>query len=407
MTVYSSCSDIADFLNKIGNAPLFVCDMDGNVMTGYTLKADAAPLPLQESDDPQRQTIPYGTPPAILGGLIKQGAYETGIFAEKSMDARLPAPLVDLVNQGIETNQPFRIAFLTSRGADDARKLLVESGIGNVDAVTLVADSGATLFIQGRKTEARRLNDGEKNFLSNLDYYAAYYQKDVQALVAVTLGTAKGCPKLFVEHKGIASNIHYREILSHFGQPDNSDLDKAIGAHLKERLDVYAGLWPKDLNGESVFKTLDGPATVEVKVASMHKGHGLAAIVEEALGSGVRPSAIVFAGDDVAKGNGLPGTDYYAMAQARNFSAKYKVPFLNIHTHHPIDNDVNGDLPDPDKSPGTLSAAFNKPDIDLVVPTPSALTDIILRAYNRSAPGVKSGTRLLPEAAAAGPVREI
>lgn len=407
MTSYSSYSDIAEFLTKIGDAPLFVCDLDGNVMTGYTLRADAVPLSLQKGDEPKCQTIPFGTSAEILGGLVKQGVYETGIFAEKSMDARLPAPLVDLVNQGIETNQPFRIAFLTSRGADDARRLLVESGVGDVDAVTLVADSGATLYIRGQKTEARTLNDGEKNFLSNIDDLAAYWQKDVQALVAVTLGTAKGCPKLFVEHKGIAANIHYREILSHFGQPDNSGLDKAIGEHLKERLDVYARLWPKDLNGESVFKTLDGPATVEVKVASMHKGHGLAAIVEEALKSGVRPSAIVFAGDDVAKGNGLPGTDYYAMAQARNFSAKYKVPFLNVHTHHPIGNDVNGDRPDPDKSPGTLSAAFNKPDIDLVVPTPFALTDIILRAYSRSAPHENPGALLLPEAAAAGPVRDI
>lgn len=407
MAGYSSYSDIAAFLKTIGNAPLFVCDMDGNVMTGYTLKADDAPLALKESEDPQRQTIPYGTPVSVLNDLVKQGVYETGIFADKAMDARLPAPLVDLVNHGIETDQPFRIAFLTSRGADDARRLLVESGISNVDAVTLVADSGATLYIQGEKTEVRKLNDEERTFLANLNVLSGRYQKDVEAIVAAKLGSSEGCPKLFIEHKGIATNIHYREILSHFGQPDNSDLDKAIGAYLKEQLNAYVAIGPEDFSAGNVFKTLDGPATVEVKIASVNKGHGLAAISEAVLKSDTKPTAIVFTGDDVAKGNGTPGTDYYAMVEARNFSAKYNVPFFNIHTHHPVGNDVHGALPDPNKAPGTLSAAFNKPDIALVVPTPSALMDIILKGHGRSGPEDAPGERVWPETAVAAPARDI
>lgn len=378
MTNYSTPAAIQRFIDDLGDSPLFVCDMDGNVMAGYSLSADNMRLPLTARDDPQRQSIPFGTPPAVIEAMTRIGQLKNGIFAGKAMDARLPPALVDFVNDCRDEKAPFRLAFLTSRGADDARTLLIESGVKDIDAVTLVADSGATLSINGERTQARALTAIEKDFLQNVDRVAENLQAEVEAIVARTLGSAAGCPGLVVEHKGIASNIHYREILKHFGQSDNSPLDKAIGAHLKSALEDYIE------RGASSFKTLDGPATVEVKVADINKGHGLSAIVAAALAAGHRPSAVVFTGDDVANGNGTPGTDYFAMAEARNLGHKFGIPFHNVHTHHPVDNDPDGTVPDENKSPDTLSAKFPKPPIDLVVPSPSALARIILAANGRA-----------------------
>jgi trehalose-6-phosphatase len=384
MKTYSTPAQIDHFLEKIGRAPLFVCDMDGNVMTGYSLRSNGPVLALSENDDAKRQAIPYGLSRHKLNELVGKGVLEEGIFADKAMDARLPEELVDLVNSSIGD---FKIAFLTSRGANDARQLLKESGVTDVDRVTLVADSGATLYIAGDKTEARILNEEEKLFLSNLDVIAENLQSHINLVMNryAEYDPLRGAtPSLFVEHKGIATNIHYREILSHFGAAENSRQDKALAAALRNSLQSYIdvsehiGVIPK-----GAFKLLDGPATIEVKVSDVNKGHGLAAIVEAVLKSDRRPTAIVFTGDDVAKGNGTPGTDYYAMVEARNFAARYALPFFNIHTHHPIGNDVNGTIPDPNKSPTTLSASFNKPDIDLVVPTPAVLKDIILKAQGR------------------------
>lgn len=380
MTNYSTPTEINCFVRDIGGKPLFVCDMDGNVMTGYNM-ADQMALPLTGKDDPARQAIPFGTGQFSLDVLVKTGYMKTGIFAEKAMDCRLPESLVDFLNDNPDA--PFKLAFLTSRGADDARKLLSESGVNDLDKVTLVADSGASLFINGKASQARILSGQEKQFLHNVGTIAQDVQGEVERIVEQELGSSKGCPKMFVEHKGIATNIHYREILSHFGQVDNSPLDKAIGAFLKGKLDTYVADGVQNEQGAPVFKTLDGPATVEVKVTDINKGHGLSAIVEAALASGHRPSAVIFTGDDVAKGNGTPGTDYYAMAEAKTLAHKFGIPFRNIHTHHPVGNDLHGTVPDENKSPDTLSAKFPKPPIDIVVPTPLALANIILTANGR------------------------
>ena len=383
MTKYSTPPEIASFVRDLGGKPLFVCDMDGNVMTGFNLDNQMA-LPLTGKDDPSRQTIPFGTEQFSLAALVDMGFLKTGIFAEKAMDCRLPKPLVDFLNDN--TDQPFKLAFLTSRGADDARTLLRESGVKNLDKVTLVADSGASLFINGKVSHARVLSPEEKKFLDHVGTIAQNMQGDVERIVEAELGSSEACPKLLVEPKGIATNIHYREILAHFGQADNSPLDKAIGNFLKSKLDDYVANGVQNEQGAPVFKTLDGPATVEVKVTDINKGHGLSSIVEAALESGHRPSAVIFTGDDVAKGNGTPGTDYYAMAEAKSLAMKFGIPFRNIHTHHPVGNDLNGTVPDENKSPDTLSAKFPKPPIDLVVPTPVALTNIILFANGRAQP---------------------
>lgn len=395
MTVYSSADEISAFLEEIGDMPLFVCDMDGNVMVGYNLVEGAvSPLIPGEGDDPKSQSVPFGTPLQEIEDLVREGVYEKGIFAKKPMDVRLPRPLVDLVNESIEAGEPFKIAFLTSRVLTDARKLLHESGVRNVDKVTLVADSGATLFLNGEKKEVRTLSSEEKLHLRQVGDIALSLRPAIET-VARDHGfdLSEPVPDLYVEHKGIATNIHYREILDRFGQGESSFFDKAVGRHIKAALQAHADAGPQVEKTEGafspVFKTLDGPATVEIKIAEVNKGHGLAAISEAALASDRPLSSIVFTGDDVAKGDS-PGTDYYAMAQARVLAMRFGIPFYNIHTHHPVDNNMSGVDPDPRKAPSGLSAAFNKPDIDLTVATPADLQAIILRAHKKEAVEEKS-----------------
>lgn len=396
MVHYSTSDDIARFLEQAGDNPLFVCDMDGNVMQGYSLISGQT-LALGSQDDPQKQSIPFGTSLAQLESLAAQGVLTKGVFAEKAMDARLPQNLVDFVNDNVTAGAAFKIAFLTSRGANDARKLLVESGVSDIDKVTLVADSGATLYIGGQKTEVRKLTQTEAAYLKGVELIAHDLHAGVSDLVKVHAPDYQGSlPSMFVEHKGIATNIHYREILNLAGQGENSPLDKAIGAFIKERLEAYvtADASPKEQDGKPTFKTLDGPATVEMKIASVNKGHGLAAIMDAALSSNVqRPSAVIFTGDDVAKGNGTPGTDWFAMNAIRGLGLKHGIATMNIHTHHMASNDNTGTIPDANKSPETLSAQFPKPPIDLVVRTPAELGQVILRAHDRIQPAAQNVER--------------
>ena len=381
---YSTPQDIEKFMAQLGDNPMFVCDMDGNVMEGYSLN-EGQSLVLSSTDNPKTQSIPFGTTLKQLDDLVEQGVLKTGVFAEKSMDARLPQDLVDFLNDRIANNSPFNLTFLTSRAADDARRLLVESGVANIDKVTLVADSGATLYISGQKQQVCKLSDHEGAYLNGVESLAENLQSDVNDLIKQHVPDFAGdIPALFVEHKGIATNIHYRAVLSAVGQGENSDLDKAIGAFIKGKLQSYvdAAESPKEEDGKPVFKTLDGPATVEMKVASVNKGHGLAAMMEASFGpeNPRLPTAVVVTGDDVAKGEGT-GTDYYMMVRSRALGLEKGVPTFNIHTHHAVGNNVNGTEPDPNKSPTRLAAQFPQPPIDITVPTPKALGQVILRAF--------------------------
>lgn len=380
---YSSSEDIQRFLNQIGSNPLFVPDLDGNVMDGFVLNG-ASPFKAADLENPQNQNIPFGTPLALLDSFVVAGRFKKAVFAEKSMDARLPSALVRFINDSLECGEFFRVAPLTSRGADDARKLMVESGIEHIDRFTHVADSGATLYIGGEKTEVRRLSDVEKEHLKEIETVAGELDRTLAARFGNDL------PKLYVEHKGIATNIHYREVLTALGEQENSDIDKEISALIKDKLEEHVAAGPVEADGAKTFKTLDAPAAVEMKIASVNKGHGLAAIIEGALHAGARPSAIVFSGDDVSKGNGTPGTDWFAMDRAKALAAQYGIPVYNIHTHHPVGNDLSVSQPDPDKSPSTLSGKFPRPPIDITVKSPQEMVSIILKAYTKTperAPG--------------------
>lgn len=387
MAAYSTPEQISGFLRRLGASPLLVLDMDGNVMRGLSLGAGHT-LPLGPGDDPTKQAIPYGTTSAELDDMVNKGILVEGIFAEKPMDARLPGELVRLINDLAERDQPRSIAILTSRGSTDARKLLEESGVEDLSKIILVAESGATLFLGGERIAVRALNTEEQSFLYGLDGISGAIQMDVKNTVEELGFDPAGCPMLLVEHKGTATNLHFREVLKQYGQADNSPLDKALSALIKEKMDSYISASGMG----KTFKTLDAPASVEVKTSDVNKGHGLRSIISHVLQAGDSITSVVFAGDDVSKGNGHPGTDWYAMVEAQKLEQEFGVPVFNIHTHHPVGNDLSNPTPDPDKAADTLSEAFNKPRIDVTVNSPRALVELIVSKFReRDARGGEAG----------------
>jgi trehalose-6-phosphatase len=378
---YSSKQDIDQFLKQAGDRPMFVCDMDGNVLTGYCLTEGQPAFELAEGDDPKQQAIPFGTSLSEIEKLADEGRLTRVIFSEKRMDVRLSKPLVDMLNENIANEQPYRLTFLTSRGMDDSLRILQESGVNNLKKVSLVADSGATIILNGERKDVRPLSYDEARFLKNVDNIAAKMQSEINEFVREYAPDYVGdVPPLVVEHKAIATNIHYREILKAIDKPEGSDIDHAIGECLKTRLQKYVTHITEEGEDPS-FMVLDGPMTVELKLEGINKGVGLTALMDAALSAPAhqRPTSVVVAGDDVAKGDG-PGTDYFMMAKSRALGLQHGVPTFNIHTHHPVGNDMNGTVADPNKSPEGLSGKFPKPPIDLVVKTPAELGAIIVRA---------------------------
>jgi hypothetical protein len=393
---YATPSETDAFITQLGPRPFIVCDMDGNVMKAYSL-VPGQTLNLGAGDNPRNQNIPFGTSQAELDKLVEAGVLKEGIFAEKLMDVRLPSRLVDMINRNIEDANPFSIAFLTSRSAEDALTLLKESGVTEPEKVTLIADSGATLYLNGKKIEVRKLSDEEKEFLSGIGGAAPALKEIMQGIVQKAGFDPTICPDLFIEPKGIATNVHYREVLTAYGQEEGSSLDREIGAALKAMLQGQAAAGPRDGHGKQSFDTLTAPATVEVKVAEIHKGHGLEALAQAVADAKVPVSSIIFAGDDVATGQpgvATPGTDYYAMARAPELAAKTGIPFRNIHTHHPLGCDMAGTIAEPGKSPANLAPEYPQPRIDLTVRTPAALGDVIVETMARTrAPGTKPAPR--------------
>lgn len=389
MTLYDSPQAISDFLSLITEyegkpgRPAFVNDLDGNLMIGYSL-VPGQQLVLSEGDDPRAQAIPSGSTQAQIQEWVRKGTLREGIFAEKPMDVRLPEPLVALVNDRVSAGAVFDIAFLTSRGTSDALSLLQESGVDRPEQVTLVADSGATLYLHGVRHDVRRLNDEERAFLAGIDRHLPALTARVRAILSELGFDPADHPQLYVETKGVAVNVHHRQVLTLYDQPEGSELDQHISAAVKTELHALVEVGPREPDGSPSFRTLDGPATVEVKLASVNKGHGLHAIVAAAMQAAQPPTAIIFTGDDVSKGNGLPGTDYFAMAQAPTVAMTYRVPVYNILTLHPLGGGLDGTEPDQRKFITTLSKQYQAPVIDLCVASPRVLARIILAAHGRA-----------------------
>ena len=376
MPKYSIPEQISVFCDQLGDRPFFVCDMDGNVMHGFSLVPGKS---LASDCKDKNHDIPFGLAPENLDKLVMDGVLKKEIFATKSMDVRLLPELVQIVNKNIKERNKFSLGFLTSRSAIDALKLLEESGVKEPDQVTLVADSGATLYIDGHKTSVRTLTQDEKSFLNGIRTLESKLMQDIKMVLKECGFNPDQCPDFYIENKGIATNIHYRTILKHYEQEDGSNLDKKLGTVIKTRLQAEVDKGPRNAAGEITFATLDGPATVEVKVAKVNKGFGLEALARAALASDNSPTALVFSGDDVSKGNGTPGTDYAAMIRGSSLSKEIGLHVFNIHTHHPVGGDMSSLSPDPLKSPTTLNEAeYPLPQIHLTVPTPAALGSIIL-----------------------------
>ncbi len=381
---YSTAKEIESFMIRLGTRPMFVCDMDGNIMRGYTL-APGKTLPLGPNDNPANQAIPYGTSQEEIERLVKEGVLVPGLFAEKAMDARLPVELVEIVNDYIRSGNAYRLGFLTSRGAKDAVKLMKESGIDQPEKATLVADSGGALYFNGVRSDVRKMSPGEIAFLESVNSKENELNEIVRKAVSANGFDASKASKVFIEQKGTAVNIHYRTILNDYGQPEGSGLDSAIGGALKEFIGKLVEQGPNEEDGSKVFKTLGAPAAVEMKVAKVNKGHGLEAIALEAFKLDNPPTSIAFSGDDVCKGDGGPGTDYYAMIRAEELAGRFGIPFFNIHTHHPEGGKLDGTVPDPNKAPDKLSKEHPAPRIDLVVPRPGKLVELILTVLENTA----------------------
>lgn len=374
--MYSTAEEINRFTERLAagatpvSAPLFVLDMDGNILIGYNVKAGHA-LPVPQ--DAERRDIPEGSD---IDALLRQGVIEPALFAAKPMDARLPATLATRLNALEQAGEPFRIAILTSRSEADALTVLRDSGVTNPEWHTLVADSGAVLRVGGERRAIRPLNDDERAFLDRLPALSDELETTVDAELQAQGLSPAGRPPLRLEPKGIASNVHFREILGHYGQTDESSLAQGLTQALETRLqDFIAGR-------ETAFKLLRGPATLEVKLADIHKGHGLEAVANAALRHGTPPSAVIFAGDDVCTrgkdGTPRPGTDYYAFKAAPELSRKSGIPFHTIHTLHPAGGRLDGTEPDRTRLPMP-----GLPSPDLTVATPFALAEMIENTLKR------------------------
>ncbi len=375
-TRYSTLEEINFFKEKVlsgtttKSRPMFVLDMDGNFAIGYNVtekgKTEGANLlQLKSSENSENQAIPFGSD---IQALLNKGYVEPAIFAAKAMDVRIHPEMARLMNEiaaDPDPNRKFDIAILTSRSSDALLKVLQESGIHNPEKLTLVADSGANISVGGEKHNVRSLSTQEQGFLDGIDIQPL--ETKVNALLKEQGFDPKKRPSLFLEEKGIAKNIHYRAILEYYNQPEGSVLAKAIGSFIKAEMDKYIMEQGPKENDKPVFKTLGGPATVEVKVASVDKGKGLEAIVKEAEAIGYRPSSVVFSGDDAS------GTDGPAFKESPKLQQQYGIPFYTMHAQHPEGNKLGGTDPKPD--PKKSAPEGINPDI--ILPDPLAVAKLV------------------------------
>lgn len=356
------------------SSPLCVLDLDGNALLGYNT-ADNLPLP--QTPDVSRRNIP---PDADVAALEAAGHISAGLFAQKPMDARLPKPLVAQLNTLAAQNKPFELAVLTSRSEADALELLRDSGVESPESITMIADSGAVMRVGGEREAVRAPSFDEQRFLDGMADVCLAMEVAVNCVIAAHDLPNENRPALILEEKGIASNVHFRTILDHYGAQDNAPLAQDIAAALDEIATGHALQGPQS-DGKPAFKLLHGPATVELKLVDIHKGHGLNALVDKALAEGVRPSAVIFAGDDVCSldkhGNVTPGTDYFAFAALPKISTRTGIPTFAIHTQHAVNGQLDGTEPNPAKAIAPLNGYDDIAPAALTVPSPIELTQVI------------------------------
>jgi hypothetical protein len=358
MSVYTSKADIRKAINAIagtagdGKRPLIVLDLDGNILVGYNTEWNK---PLQPGL-PDNQNIPFD---ADIDALMQEGKITPALFADRGMDVRLPANLVKVLNELGVKGRPFDVAILTSRNLEAAEAILRASGVRHPEKIAFFADSGATAYVNGERVDNVTLADKEKDFLGGMLDQRAVLEEAINREIRQAGLDPAGRPRLFLEEKNIATTIHYREILSHYGQGEGSELDEKLGHAIQGVMQAYLERSPLNADGKKIFQLLDAPTALEIKFGAMDKGVGLKNIVELARKNGVEPSALVYAGDDICKQLGekvVPGTDYHAFVSGPRIAEELGIPFYGIHTLHPADKslppiDANPQktMPDPNK----------------------------------------------------------
>ncbi len=383
---YSTVSEILDFQSKLGDNPLFVCDMDGNIMSGYSLPKNVEPNAnlFPNGIIPENQAIPFTYRPEELDYYCCSQQVLTGIFAGKTMDARIPAKLVRLINHYNDTGQSFRLTLLTSRKIEEALQILKASGVKNPEKVTLVGDSGATLQIKGELENARPLSLEEQELKDTIEK-TVRSESFKQTIADIIAEYTENPHPLYIEVKGIAVNVHYREIIERL-QKANRESD-AEALNIKLTAYIHKTLTP--LVEGTAFELRTGSLTVETIIKDINKGHGLESIVQAAIDAGVDPSSVVFSGDDVCNRKGGSygaGTDYFAMAAAQKLQTKFGIPIFNIHTHHPEnEKPIDGRLmPSQQSDPVNLPVDFPAPRIDLRLPFPWDNAGLISNILDKS-----------------------
>lgn len=381
---YSTPQDIQNFSGALlagvtaQRKPLFVLDMDGNILIGHNLTRGTS---LGEAADSARRDIPEGLD---MQQLLQDGLVEQALFANKPMDARLPKGLVERLNHLQQSGADFNITILTSRSEADALQILRDSGVNNPERHTMISDSGAVLRCRGERKPVRELNTKEQAFLNGIPDLRSNLEAAIdEKITQLGMDTAKRPPLRF-EPKGIACNIHFRELLSHYGASEDSALAHQISDVIGAKLHGHIAEHSPSKQGAPSFKLLHGPATLEVKLADIHKGHGLQAVVDAALEAGEKPSAIIFAGDDIctrdAKGAYHPGTDYYAFKAAADVEKQTGIPVRTIHTLHPADATLDGTSPDAARTPPK-----DYPQADITVSSPLVLGELVENILSRCA----------------------
>lgn len=362
--------------------PLFVLDLDGNALIGYNLTGDTR---LLAAPDPKRN-IPAG---ADIAALEREGLIAPALFAQKPLDARLPQNLTQQLNRLMAANRPYELAVLTSRSETDALQVLRDSGVQQPENVTLIADSGAVMRVDGQRRSIRVLSAEERAFLGGLDALKQELEPQIDALLLQHGLSAEGRPSLVLEEKGIASNLHFRSILNYYGLADSSAPSQDMTSLLERELEGYLhDHSPIAARGGRAFKMLHGPATAELKLADVDKGHGLHALTNHVLQTGAKPSAIVFAGDDVCNhgkdGSVSPGTDYFAFAALPEVQKRTGISSVALHVQHPQDETLDGEVPSPTKAVAAMAAPYDKAPLPvLTLRSPRELSEVVDSALTR------------------------
>lgn len=467
--IYSSPQERERVMNKmVANSTedsrlMTVSDMDGNILIGWNpvedeqIKKESGGkkthgLSIDTTVDPERDAASRNLPERLqrlsdsvmkrygfellkdrdyvqnlsfranIADLNAKGLIKEGIFA-KNLDVRLPEKLVVLIKKDIaaaeagDVSRLFDHCLLTSRSKEDAMRILWASGFEDPTKVTMVADSGATLFFNGQEESVVTLPEKEQEILKTL--HTKQFEHDCEEAVYEVINlqqlyddkyrpenTAK-LPKLLFQDKKASRNVDWRTILTFFNEPDEGALDKELGAAIKKVAERYLEEqnFKIDVDGKQMdaFKVKPAPTTLEIISNRVHKGVGLHKLYDKAKELRYQPSALLYTGDDICKVSKsrigsptcVPSTDYDAFIEGRKIEQEVKktdnksrFKFYGLHTLHPVKNDINGTQPSPERIyNGVMTDKATQNDrpfrLDMITRTPIETGDILVELAAR------------------------